>query len=407
MLHVVTPEQAVETVLREFGGRRTGEEQVTLAAAAGRVLARPVAAAEFVPSFDRSTVDGWAVRAADTFGCSDSLPALLDMAGQVQMGENAAAPLSPGSGVKVPTGGAVPPGADAVVMVEYTEEYGDGTFGVLKPAAPGENLIYRGDDVAPGQEVLPAGRRIGPADIGALAALGAARVWVRRRPVVGILSTGDELVPLRQKPGPGQVRDVNAPMLAAAAAAWGARCLPPVLLPDREEQLEEAVDRLASRCDVVVLSGGSSVGEKDAAARVLDRLGEILFHGIAMKPGKPTLLARVREVPVLGLPGHPVAAFFTAHLLLRPLLAQLTGRRLEAIRATARLSGPVPANHGRAQYAGVFLRREEGELVAVPAHSKSGLITTLAGSDGYLCVPRDCEGFSAGQQVEVTLYSMD
>ena len=407
MLHVLSPEEALRTVEREFGALRTGEEELPLDRAAGRVLARPVAAEEFVPGFDRSTVDGWAVRASDTFGCSDSLPALLSDAGQVRMGEGPPPPLAPGQGVKVPTGGAVPPGADAVVMVEHSEEYGDGTLGVLKPAAPGENLIYRGDDVRPGQEVLPAGRRLTPADVGALAAMGAAAVWVRRKPVVGILSTGDELVPCGQVPGPGQVRDVNAPMLAAAVAEWGGECLPPELLPDREELLEEAVARLAPRCDVLLLSGGSSVGEKDAAARVLGRLGEILFHGIAMKPGKPTLLARVGSKPVLGLPGHPVAAFFVAHLLLRPLMAGLTGRALRELRVPARLTAPVPANHGRAQYAGVFLTREGDGLAARPVHTKSGLITSLAGSDGYLCVPRDCEGFSAGQQVEIAVYAMD
>lgn len=407
MLEVITPEEVLRLVEREFGRYRTKQERVTLDRAGGRILAEEIRAGEFVPGFDRSTVDGYAVRARDTFGCSDSLPAILELTGQVQMGRGRPGELHPGACMQVPTGGAVPDGADAMVMVEYSEEYGDGTVGILKPAAPGQNLIFKGDDVKPGQMILPAGHRLEAHDIGALAALGVTRVPVWVRPVVGILSTGDELIPAEECPAEGQIRDVNGPMLAAAVEAWGGTARQGGILKDREDLLTEAVRSMTEECDLLLISGGSSVGTKDATCRVLENLGEILFHGIAMKPGKPTILGRVKGKPVVGLPGHPVAAYFVSHLFVRPLMAGLTGRRLHRYQISAILTQPVPANHGRAQYTGVRLERREDCLAAHPVHSKSGLITTLAGSDGYLCVPRDCEGFAAGSQVEITLYSID
>ena len=406
MLSVKTPEEALEIIRAAF--RPCMEtEAVPLRRALGRILAEDVVAGEYVPDFDRSTVDGYAVRAADTFGCSEAIPALLPVAGEILMGQGADGPLPPGACAAVPTGGALPAGADAVVMVEHTEDFGDGTVGVLRPAAPGENLIYRGDDVRPGGLLLPAGHRLEVQDVGALAALGLAEVPVRRRPVVGLLSTGDELVPAQARPGPGQIRDVNAPMLAALAESCGAepRCYG--IVRDEEALLADAAARAAAACDVLVLSGGSSVGERDAACRVVERLGEVLFHGVAMKPGKPTLLGSIGGKPVLGLPGHPAAAFFAGRLFLRPLLARLCGRGLRRYALSAVLTEAVGANHGREQYTGVFLEERDGTTYARPIRSKSGLITGLAGSDGYFRIPRDCEGIAAGERVAVTLYSVD
>jgi len=388
-----------------FAHLRTPLERVPLVQAHGRVLGADAAAEDYVPGFDRSTVDGYAVRARDTFGCSDSLPALLTLAGDVRMGQAAGPELSPDTCVRIPTGGALPAGADAAVMVEYTEDYGDGTVGILKSAAPGENLILKGDDVKPGQAVLPAGKRLLAHDIGALAALGVSSVPVRKRPVAGVLSTGDELVSPDQAPGGGEVRDVNGPMLCAALAEWGCEARYAGIVRDEDALLEAAVAGLAAQCDLILLSGGSSVGERDAACRVVERLGALLFHGVAMKPGKPTLLGRVNGKPVLGLPGHPAAAYFAAQLFARPLAAMLTGQRLRTLRLQAELTEAVNANHGRAQYTGVRLERAGGRLLAHPVHTKSGLITSLAGTDGYLCVPRDCEGLPAGAQVEIFIAS--
>ncbi len=406
MLNVLTPKEAF-LALEEAFTCQMPAEWVPLSEALGRVLAEPVVATEYVPGFDRSTVDGYAVHGTDTFGCSDAIPAMLTLAEEVTMGTETVTPLSPGTCAAVPTGGAAPPGADAVVMLEYVEEYGDGTVGILKPAAPGTNLILRGDDVSPGKQVLPVGRALAPQDIGALAALGCHRVQVRKRPLVGILSTGDELVNVEMQPGPGQVRDVNAPMLAALVQRAGGESRHFGIVPDDPLALQEAVVQAVACCDCVLLSGGSSVGKKDAACQTLETLGEVLFHGLAMKPGKPTLLGRVEEKPVLGLPGHPAAAFFVASLFVPQLLSNLTGRSFDRYTLPAKLTGAVSANHGRAQYVGVHLFREDGVVFAQPIYGKSGLITALAGSDGYFSIPRDCEGLPAGAIVDVAVCSMD
>ena len=406
MLTVKTPEEVID-LLREAFPPCAEPEEVPLAKALGRVLFRPVSASEYVPGFDRSTVDGYAVRSADTFGCSDAMPALLMKKGEILMGERAGFGIGPGECAAVPTGGAIPAGADAMVMVEYTEDYGDGTIGILKSAAPGAGLIFRGDDVFPGKEVLPAGRKLTAQDIGALAAMGICSVTVAKKPVAGIISTGDELVPVEETPADGQIRDVNSAMLAALAEEAGAESICYGILKDGEERLAGAVERALSECSLVLISGGSSVGLKDSTCRVLEKKGEVLFHGIAMKPGKPTILGRADGKPVFGLPGHPVAAFFVSELFVRPLIAQMTGRQLQVREVPAVLSETISANDGRAQYLGVFLKEKDGVTYAEPIHSKSGLITNMAASDGFFCIPRDCEGIHAGKTVSVRLYSIN
>ena len=404
MLTVMTPEELLTRIANTFGPLDRPPETVGLDRALGRVLAREIRAAQFVPGFDRSTVDGYALRGADTFGCSESIPALLTCTGAVEMGKEPAFAVGPYQCAAIPTGGALPEGADAVQMVEHTEDYGGGEIGIVKSVPPGANLIFKGDDVKPGDLVLPKGRRLEPQDIGALAALGVTQVPVVPKLRVGLISTGDELVPPEGDPGPGQVRDVNGPLVAALLAQVGAEAVPLGIVPDREELLREAVEKALETCDCVVLSGGSSVGEKDAACRVMASLGEVLCHGVAMKPGKPTLLGKAGGKPILGLPGHPVAALFTAKLFLIPLLARLEGRTWAERTVSARLAQTVPANHGRAQYTGVTLEEKPDGLWAVPIWGKSGLITTLAGADGFFCVPRDREGIPAGESVEVSLF---
>lgn len=407
MLTVKTPEEVYEIIKTQFDRIADRTETVSYLEAAGRILAEDICASEYVPAFDRSTVDGFAVHAKDTFGCSDSIPAILQNTEEILMGQAAGFTLEEGYCAPIPTGGALPEGADAVQMVEYSEDYRDGTTGILKPAAPGNNVILKGDDVYPGKPVLKAGRRLTPQDIGALAAMGIVEVPVARRLRAAILSTGDELVPPEMTPGPGQIRDVNSSMLAALMVRLGAEPVSYGIIPDQEELLNRQVAEAARECDLVLLSGGSSVGVKDAACRVIEAQGEILFHGIAMKPGKPTIFGKIGSCPIVGLPGHPVAAFFITHIFVRRLLAQLAGYALIEVPVTARLTESVEANHGRAQYSGVFLEQSGGGLLAHPIRGKSGLITTLAGSDGYFCIPRDCEGLPAGAEIPVTLYSTD
>ena len=404
MLYVKTPEEVLALIETEFAPLERAET-VPLSAAMGRILAEDVAAAEFVPDFDRSTVDGFAVRAADTFGCTDAIPAILPLQATVLMGEGADFSLEPGQCVAVPTGGAIPNGADSVVMLEYTEDYGDGTIGVSKPAAPGMNLIFRGDDVYPGKVILRQGRVLSSADIGALAAIGRVQVPVMEKLTVGVISTGDELVPPEGKPGPGQVRDVNSPMLEAMLTAFGCAVINYGIVIDDEALLSETVKRALWECDAVLLSGGSSVGVKDAACRIIESLGQLLLHGIAIKPGKPTILGKAGAKPLVGLPGHPVAAYFITKLFVLPLLGRLSGRDMTAYTVTAKVTESISANHGRAQYHCCRLTRKDGALYAQPIRGKSGLITTLAGADGYFCIDRDCEGLPQGAEVQVTITS--
>ena len=402
MLHVKTPEEVLALIESEFEAV-AGREEVSLAAAMGRVLAEDIAAGEYVPDFDRSTVDGYAVRAKDTFGCTDSIPAILTLQGEVLMGQGAEYAIDPEACVAVPTGGAVPQGADSVVMVEYTEDYGDGTIGISKSAAPGQNMIFRGDDVYPGKVILQKGRVLSSQDIGALAAIGRVQVPVVKKLTVGVISTGDELVPPEEAPKAGQVRDVNSPMLEAMLTAFGVKVINYGIVIDNEALLSEKVTKAVSECDAVLLSGGSSVGVKDAACRIIQAMGSLLLHGIAIKPGKPTILGKTGCKPLVGLPGHPVAAYFITKLFVLPLLSRLMGRRQESYTTTARITESVSANHGRAQYHCCRLERRNGELFAYPIRGKSGLITTLAGADGYFCIERDCEGLPQNAQIQVTV----
>ena len=400
MLEVKTPEEVLRLIETEFRplDRR---ETVPLSEALGRVLAEDIEAEEYVPDFDRSTVDGYACRAGDTFGCSDAIPAILSLVGEVKMGEGTEIAVPRDACVYVPTGGAIPAGCDCAVMIEYTEDYGDGTIGILKPGAPGLNMIFRGDDVFPGKTVLKAGRVLKAQDIGALAAVGKTEVPVRPRLRVGVISTGDELVPAEEKPGPGQMRNVNGAMLAALLKEYGAEAVDYGIVADDEKLLREKTRAAAEECDAVILSGGSSAGVKDAACRILEGLGELLLHGIAVKPGKPTILANADNKPLIGLPGHPVAAFFMARLFVLPLLARLEGRTLREYPARATLSESLNADHGRMQLNACRLEEKDGRLVAEPIRSKSGLIMQLAGADAYLVIGRDCEGLPRDAEVDV------
>ena len=402
MLYVKTPEEVLDLIHKEFTGI-ADTELVELSSAIGRVLAEDIASEEYVPDFNRSTVDGYAVHARDTFGCSEAIPAMLPVVDEVLMGQSADFVLNTDECCIVPTGGALPEGADSVVMLEYTENYGDGLIGIAKSAAPGDNVIFRGDDVYPGKVILKKGRVLSAQDIGALAAIGKFYVPVRKKLRAGIISTGDELVQIDEKPKNGQVRDVNSHMLAAMLEAFGVHAVNYGIVIDDSVLLSEKMAQAVTECDMVLISGGSSVGVKDATCSMIESMGELLVHGIAMKPGKPTILGKIQNKPVFGLPGHPVAAYFVAKLFVLPLAAVLTERTMIQYTVTAVLSESISANQGRAQYQCCHLERNGSSIVAYPIRSKSGLITTLAGADGYFCIDRDCEGLPKGAQVQIVV----
>jgi len=400
MLEVVSLEAARDAVTGRFGVLSQGTQQVMLDEASGRAIAHDVVASEGVPPFDRSTVDGFAVVASDTFGCSEALPALLVLSGEVEMGGVPPCACRPGSCVRIPTGGQLPQGADAVVMLEYCEEYGDGTIGVAKPVAPGDNVVFKNDDVEPGQVLIPAGHLLQAHDVGTLASLGVVACEVRARPRVGVISTGDEIVEVHEQPVAAQMRDVNAPLLAAAVRACGADAVRFPIAPDDFDVLLATVQDALATCDAVLVSGGSSAGAKDNTARVLREFGDLMFHGIAVKPGKPTMCADAQGKPVFGLPGHPVAAYFMFLELVRPLLAGGQPACAEAV-----LAAGLPSNHGRAELVAVRVEERDGRANAVPVRGKSGLISQLSGADGYVVVGRNQEGLSAGSEVSVKLFA--
>jgi len=412
-------------------------EEADLFRARGRVLAGPVLAPENVPAFCRSTVDGYAVTAADTFGASEGAPALLELAGRVPAGRPADIRLGPGSCAAVATGAMLPEGADAVVMVEHTGEAGADLVEVRRPVAPGENVVRPGEDVAAGSEVLRAGRRLTSFDLGLLAALGLTRVVVRPRPRVAVLPTGDEVVPPEAGPlAPGQVRDCVSAPLAGLVSSDGGDPVVGAVVPDDPTALLAALERACAEADLVFLVGGSSVGARDHTADVLDRLGPpgVLLHGLALKPGKPTVfgVCGPRRVPVFGLPGHPVSALVVYRVLGRLAVRLAGGEEPGAVRPwppeptlRARLAEAVPSDQGREEYVCVALQSEHdgsdrpvrrgpagapaagqsgGHLpLAVPVPGKSGLVSTLSRADGLVRLPVGCRGLEAGTVVEVTL----
>jgi molybdopterin molybdotransferase len=401
---------AVRTVAETLAGfrptRRTAVETVPLADGHGRVPAEPVRAPHDLPGFARSTVDGFAVRAADTYGASEGLPTYLDVAGAVAVGAAPDVAAGPGLAVAVPTGAVIPPGADAVVMVEHTQEAMPGTIEVVRPVAPGDGLVRADEDAAAGAQLVPAGRPLRAQDLGLLAAAGETGVRVHARPRVAILSTGDEVVPPETAElAVGQVRDASAVALAALVRDAGG--VPDLhgIVPDDREALDAALRAALRTSDVVVVSAGSSVGARDETAAVVAGLGEpgIWAHGIALRPGKPTLLADCDGVPVIGLPGNPRSALVVFRLVGMPVVRLVGGvtQVPPAPKARVRLARDVPSAAGRLDIVQVAVR----DGVASPLFGASSLLSILTAADGYILVPDEATGLDAGAQVDVTLYT--
>lgn len=384
-------------------------ESVDLEAAGGRVLAEDVFADENLPDFGRSTVDGYALRAASTFGASESSPAFFRIIGAVAMGETAGMPVSSGEAVRIATGGMLPPGADSVVMIEHAEALDETTIEVFRSVAPGQNLIAVGEDFDAGARIAARGRCLRPQDLGVLAAFGRTRIQAFRRPVVGIISTGDELVPIDAVPAPAQVRDVNSHTLAGLVAETGAVSKRFGIIRDDFSSLYAACARALECCDMVLISGGSSVGVRDYTVEAISAFSgsEILVHGIAISPGKPTLLARVGRKPLWGLPGHVVSAMIVFTRIARPFIRHIGGRydpKSADVSIPARLRRNVASVQGRTDFIRVRLNRHGGELWAEPVLGKSGLLNTMVHADGIVEIGKNIEGLEEGAPVDVILF---
>ncbi|WP_043930134.1 molybdopterin molybdotransferase MoeA [Bacillus sp. EB01] len=393
------------SLIDEKVGRTAVVENRGLEEALGYVLAEPVQAREDVPGFDRSTVDGYAVRAADTFGSSESMPGFLTLVGEVKMGETASVPVGFGEAVYVPTGGMIPAGSDSVIMIEHCEEI-SGLLNIYKQVAPGENIIRRGEDIRVGELLLKEGVRLRPQEIGALASLGITDVPVYRRIRAGYLSSGDEIVPFETPELQiGQIRDINYLTIAGLARDWGIDLVYGGIVPDTFEEFQQRAMQLFEQVDCLILSGGSSVGAKDYTTDVIQSLGSpgVFVHGISIKPGKPTILAIAGGKPVIGLPGHPASAMIIFNLFGERILKRLQGETIvkRPDRIFARITKNIPSSPGRSDYIRVSLFEQKGEWWAEPIIGKSGLITTLVKSDGIVEITSEKEGIAQGEYVPV------
>jgi len=395
---------------RLHGFPRMSSELISIDEAIDRYLAEDVISAEDLPEHPRSTVDGYAVRACDTFGASDSLPALLRLTGAVEMGKQPDVAVETGAAVQIPTGGSLPAGADAVVMVEYTDRLDSSHIEVSKPVTLRANVLDRGEDVRKGAPVLRCGSRVRAQEVGLLAAVGVTELRVFRRARVAVISTGDEIVDVERKPGPGQIRDANGHSVEAVLRACGAEATRLPIVPDDESVLRQTIETALEEYDAVVLSGGSSVGMRDLVVDVLSGLPriEILAHGIAIRPGKPALFARRNGKPIVDLPGHPVSALIVAQVFLAPLLHYLQGAPLErgplGQRVAGRLAASMHSTIGLEEYVRVRLEANtEGVREVHPVFGKSSMLSTMARADGLLVVPPQSEGLSAGEIVDVVL----
>jgi molybdopterin molybdotransferase len=383
---------------------RVDVESVDLDMALGRVLAEEITAPADIPGFDRATMDGFAVRAASTYGASEGSPAYLEVVGSVSMGQAPDFAVGPGQAARIATGGMLPPGADSVVMVEHADNLGENTIEVHRSVAPGQHMVGRNEDASQGQQVLLRGTRVRPQEIGLLAAVGRCRAPVYRRPRVGIVSTGDEVVACDETPEPGQIRDINSHSLAALVRQCGADPTAYGIVSDRYEALFDAFTRALQENDMVLVSGGSSVGMRDLTLDALQSLTDtrILCHGVSIRPGKPTILAQCGAKAFWGLPGHVASAMVVFLVLVRPLLHYIGGAQpADPLPLRARLSRNLPSVQGRVDFVRVRLVTKEEQLWAEPILGQSGLIHTMVAADGLVAVDKNSEGLEQGAWVDV------
>ena len=405
---VVTPQEALRALLQISP---VGTEEIQSVRARGRVLVEDLFSSVDLPHFHRAAMDGYAVKAKDTFGASQSLPAYLKLAGVVEMGKEALQPLAAGEAIRISTGGMMPPASDAVVMVEYTDETDAGLVEIHRSVSPWQNVIQIGDDIKKGELVFQRGRRLRAHDLGALTGVGISAVPVYLRPRIGLISTGDEIVDADTDPMPGQVRNINQHSLAGLIEACGGELRDWGVIGDDKGALIRAIGEALAWSDLVLLSGGSSMGAKDITLEAILSFpdSEFIFHGISVSPGKPTIFAKACGKPIVGLPGYPVSALVIFDLFAAPLIRKLGGEDESAatqfaktLRATLKTN--IASQVGREDYVRVILERDSQRWLATPLPSKSGAIFTLVKADGMVRIDLNQDGLEQGEEVEVILF---
>lgn len=417
---VISKEDALRIILEEFRAPAPLSEAAPISLALGRVTAEDVLSPSELPEFNRSTMDGFAVRSADTFGASESHAAYLTIAGDILMGAIPQRALSKGETMRIATGGALPQGADAVVMLEHTQPVDEKSIEAVKPVAPLENVVQAGDDIKKGEIILSRGHRMRPQDMAALAGVGITRISVFAKPKVSIISTGNEIVPADTVPAPGKIRDTNSYNLEGLIAQNGGVPVKKGIVPDEHARLHETLETAINDSALVLMSGGSSVGTADLTAKVINDFGPpgVLVHGVSVKPGKPLIIGLVKgkggssPVPVFGLPGHPAAVSICFELFVKPVLLRLTGEELPSALegiplnriVKARLARSIASSSGREDHVRVMLEKRDDGLWVRPIFGASGLISTLVKAVGTVVVPVNTIGIEAGEEVEVRLF---
>lgn len=381
-------------------------ENLNLLEASSRILAENIKATEDLPPYSRSAVDGYAVIAEDTFGASSENPAYLDLEGEIEIGEKPEQSLKSGTAIYIPTGAELPAEADSCLMIEDTEKFGN-QLEIINSVSAGENIIKKGDDIKAGQLLLEKGRKLSSAEIGALSGLGYAQARVFTRPEIAVISSGDELIPPGNQRKGSSIYDINSYLLGSLFKEWGLKPALKGIVADNQAELKAKIEA-SLEADLILISGGSSVGVKDYTIEVINSIAEpgVFLHGLAVKPGKPTILGCLNETPIIGLPGNPSSAWVVAAIVIPAIINQMRALPIET-RAeffknsiSARLTEPISSTPGRQEYFPVKLIGKQ----ARPLHGKSNLITTLVDSDGLIIIPPGSEGLAQGSQVEIIPY---
>jgi len=414
LFEVSTPEEVIKLLKNNLNFKKiiqNNKEVINIKNALHRILSKEIVAPADLPGFNRSTMDGYAIRAEDSFGATDSLPSYLKIIGEIKMGDRPNFKINPGEAVKISTGGMLPEGANAVMMVEYTEQIDDTTIEARRSISPWENVVRENEDLKTGEIILRKGHRLHPQDIGVLAGIGKINIKIYKKPKIAIISTGNEIIPAEGKPRIGQIRDINSYTLGACIKEAGGIPVYRGIIKDEVILLEQEIKKTIKedKVEAVIISGGSSVGVRDVTLEVLNRLGKpgVLIHGVSVKPGKPTILAIADNRPIFGLPGHPVSAMIIFDLFLRPLISWLQGGQYNynsAKETEAELTCNMVSDSGREDYIRVFVYEKDKKFYAEPILGKSGLISTMVRASGLIKIGLNIEGLEKGSKVMVKLF---
>jgi len=414
LLNVTTPDKAIQLLKNHLNietYKQKNRENINIKDALNRILSKNIQTLINLPGFNRSTMDGYAVKAEDSFGVSESLPAYLRVVGEIHMGCKPEFKINIGEAAKISTGGMLPDGTNAIVMLEYVEQVDDKNIEIRKSVAPWENVVREDEDLKTGKIILKKGHKLRPQDIGILAGIGKVNIEVYKKPKIAIISTGNEIIAAKDTPDFGQVRDINSYTLGACILEIQATPVYKGIIKDEKVLLEGKIREVIEKkeADAIIISGGSSVGSRDITLEVLDKLGKpgVLVHGVSVKPGKPTIIAVVDNIPIFGLPGHPVSAMIIFDIFVRTLITWLQGSDCQFKSNTqieAEIDSNIASDSGREEYVRVLLYDKEGKYFAKPILGKSGLISNMVQASGLVKIDLNIEGLEKGSKVKVKLF---